>query len=318
MKIWQAARPARAAHRWPPGRNALVHGADGQRARPRRSENQRVRNIRSRRHSGPHGLVEDKDGNIWYPGNTGALIGSSIRRRARNRYPMPDPQAKDPHTFIFEKAGILWFTVRCQPHRRLDPTSGEISCSRRSRNPPRHGSIQGEIVLVQLASTRWRESIRRRWKSASTPCRIGFPSAPLAITSDDMIWSPTIRAGTWAFDPRPEGGRMAVSGAAPIRALRISGSTSHLVQRVRAKPNTVVASIPRRRSSRAGRFPAGATSSQHGRHEDGTSACQQPGQHRDLVPSPSRTSSSIASTTAAHGARRPDGSECRSPEAGSG
>jgi len=25
--------------------------------------------------SGPHGLVEDKDGNVWYTGNTGALIG---------------------------------------------------------------------------------------------------------------------------------------------------------------------------------------------------------------------------------------------------
>src|SRR5215831_15059186 len=52
-------------------------------------------------HSGPHGLVEDKDGAIWYTGNTGALIGKlDPRTGAVTEYTMPDPDAKDPHTLV--------------------------------------------------------------------------------------------------------------------------------------------------------------------------------------------------------------------------
>jgi len=35
-------------------------------------------------HSGPHGLVEDANGNIWYTGNTGALIGKLDPKTARS------------------------------------------------------------------------------------------------------------------------------------------------------------------------------------------------------------------------------------------
>ena len=64
-------------------------------------------------HSGPHGLVEDKDGNIWYTGNTGALVGKlDPKTGAVTEYKMPDPEAKDPHTLIFDQSGILWFTVQ--------------------------------------------------------------------------------------------------------------------------------------------------------------------------------------------------------------
>src|SRR5579859_7531925 len=60
-------------------------------------------------HSGPHGLTEDKDGDIWYTGNTGALIGKLNPKTGEDaEYRMPDPQAKDPHTLVFDHAGILW------------------------------------------------------------------------------------------------------------------------------------------------------------------------------------------------------------------
>src|SRR2546426_11509102 len=59
-------------------------------------------------HSGPHGLDEDKDGNIWYTGNTGALIGKlDPKTGAVTEYKMPDPDVKDPHTLIFDQSGIL-------------------------------------------------------------------------------------------------------------------------------------------------------------------------------------------------------------------
>src|SRR5437016_909075 len=74
-------------------------------------------------HSGPHGLDEDKDGNIWYTGNTGALIGKlDPKTGAVTEYKMPDPDVKDPHTLIFDQSGILWFTAQnSQPDRTARP-----------------------------------------------------------------------------------------------------------------------------------------------------------------------------------------------------
>src|SRR5437762_1477527 len=64
-------------------------------------------------HSGPHGLVEDKNGNVWYTGNTGALVGKvDPKTGAVTEFTMPDPEAKDPHTLVFDRQGILWFTLQ--------------------------------------------------------------------------------------------------------------------------------------------------------------------------------------------------------------
>jgi len=64
-------------------------------------------------HSGPHGLVEDRDGNIWYTGNTGALVGRLDPCTGNvTEYRMPEADATDPHTLVFDRTGILWFTVQ--------------------------------------------------------------------------------------------------------------------------------------------------------------------------------------------------------------
>ena len=40
---------------------------------------------------------------------------------------MPDPNAKDPHTLVFDRKGIAWFTLQnSNMVGRLDPESGEI------------------------------------------------------------------------------------------------------------------------------------------------------------------------------------------------
>ncbi len=40
---------------------------------------------------------------------------------------MPDPKAKDPHTPLFDKDGILWFSVQNGGFMgRLDPKTGDI------------------------------------------------------------------------------------------------------------------------------------------------------------------------------------------------
>jgi len=71
-------------------------------------------------HSGPHGLMEDREGNIWYTGNTGSLIGKlDPTTGAVTEYKTPEPG--DPHTLIFDKNGILWFTMQNATHGKGAP-----------------------------------------------------------------------------------------------------------------------------------------------------------------------------------------------------
>ena len=78
--------------------------------------------------TGPHGLVDDKAGNIWFTGNLTGLIGKlDPNTGIVTEYPLPDPNAKDPHTLNFDQSGILWFTVQqSNMVGRLDPATGAI------------------------------------------------------------------------------------------------------------------------------------------------------------------------------------------------
>jgi virginiamycin B lyase len=77
---------------------------------------------------GPHGLINDKDGNIWYAGNWGGHIGKlDVKTGQYKTYAMPDPKVRDPHTPLFDKNGILWFSAQNSGYMgRLDPKTGEI------------------------------------------------------------------------------------------------------------------------------------------------------------------------------------------------
>src|SRR5438046_4983685 len=72
--------------------------------------------------------MEDREGNIWYTGNTAALVGKLDPRTGKvTEYRMPDPEVVDPHTLQFDRKGILWFTAQnANRVGRLDPASGEI------------------------------------------------------------------------------------------------------------------------------------------------------------------------------------------------
>jgi virginiamycin B lyase len=78
--------------------------------------------------SGAHGLVSDRDGNIWYTGNSAGLIGKLDPKTGKvTEYGMPDPAARDPHTPLFDRSGILWFTVQGGGFiGRLDPKTGDV------------------------------------------------------------------------------------------------------------------------------------------------------------------------------------------------
>ena len=92
--------------------------------RPARSANTRLKSP----HTGPHGLAEDKDGNIWFTGNNLGLIGKlDPKTGITTEYPLPDKTAKDPHTINIAPDGMVWFTVQAgNMVGRLDPKSGDI------------------------------------------------------------------------------------------------------------------------------------------------------------------------------------------------
>jgi len=63
--------------------------------------------------TGPHNLIVDDDGMIWYAGNRAAHIGKMDPKDGSiQKFPMPDPAAKDPHTLVFNSEGDIWFTLQ--------------------------------------------------------------------------------------------------------------------------------------------------------------------------------------------------------------
>jgi virginiamycin B lyase len=98
--------------------------------------------------SGPHGVVADSEGNIWFTANHRGYVGQLNPRTGEvAEYPMPDPTARDPHTLVFDQNGVLWFTVqRGNFVGRLDPQTGTI---RLKPSPTPHSQPYGIVVNRQ-------------------------------------------------------------------------------------------------------------------------------------------------------------------------
>src|SRR5215510_10381425 len=107
---------------------------------------------------------------------------------------MPDPEAKDPHTLLFDRNGILWFTVQnANRIGRLDPKTGDIKLltppTAKSRPYGMAVNSKGTLFVVQfgtnsVASVDPATLQIREYKLpdlAARPRRI-------AITSDDIVW----------------------------------------------------------------------------------------------------------------------------------
>jgi len=63
--------------------------------------------------TGPHNLIVAPDSTVWFAGNRDAYIGALAPATGEiNRHPMPNPDAVDPHTLVFDGQGDIWFTVQ--------------------------------------------------------------------------------------------------------------------------------------------------------------------------------------------------------------
>ncbi len=144
---------------------------------------------------GPHGLIADNDGNIWYTAQLAGFVGRlDPRTGEQTQYRMPDPDARDPHTPIFDRTGTLWFTLQMSGMvGRIRPASGQVDVVHvpaKSSQP--YGikiNSKGEPWFVELTGGRVgkidpatfaiREYVLPH--AGSMPRRI-------AITDDDVIW----------------------------------------------------------------------------------------------------------------------------------
>jgi virginiamycin B lyase len=74
---------------------------------------QRFRKIDLLDASGPHNLVIDSKGALYFTGNLKGYIGrQSSNPPSESQFRMPDASVKDPHTLAFAPDGNLWFTAQ--------------------------------------------------------------------------------------------------------------------------------------------------------------------------------------------------------------
>jgi virginiamycin B lyase len=76
--------------------------------------------------AGPHGLVSDSGGNIWFTENTAGKIGR-VDARTGSISEFSVPGVGDPHTPVFGPDGALWFTAEeANSVTRMDTQNGQF------------------------------------------------------------------------------------------------------------------------------------------------------------------------------------------------
>src|SRR5713226_3921120 len=218
-------------------------------------------------HSGPHGLVEDQDGNIWYTANAAGLIGKLDPKTGEvSEYPMPDPTARDPHTLIFDPSGILWFSVQnANKLGRLDPKTGEIKLV----TPPTAGArpyglavnSKGIPFFVEFGAPKVGSIDPKTMEIREYPLPDpGARPRRIAITSDDVIWYTDFARGylgrldpatgkvtEWPSPGGPKSEPYGISAIKDVIWYSESGT----------KPNTVVRFDPKTEKFQAWVIPGG-------------------------------------------------------------
>ena len=122
---------------------------------------------------------------------------------------MPDKAAKDPHTAVFDRTGMMWFTLQISNMvGRLNPTTGEIKLVTMKTPDARPYGIKidaqgipwvacnGSNCLVRVDPTSMELTEHRLPDPATTVRR-------LDIAADGMIWYVNSSRGRLGrFDPR--------------------------------------------------------------------------------------------------------------------
>jgi virginiamycin B lyase len=218
---------------------------------------------------GPHGLISDRDGNIWYTAQLAGFVGRlDPKTGGQTQYRMPDSAARDPHTPIFDQRGTLWFTLQMSDMvGRILPSTGEVKVIRvPSASSQPYGikiNSKGEPWFVELTAGRVGRIDPTTFAIHEYPLpHAGSMPRRIAITADDVIWYTDYGRGYLGrLDPRT--GRATEfatpSGAGPDSqpyAITTAGNIVYYVESG-VTPNMVVRFDPSTRKFQSWPIPSG-------------------------------------------------------------
>jgi virginiamycin B lyase len=137
----------------------------------------------------PHGLLVDREGQVWYTGNGNGTIGhldpatgKVVEHRA--------PSGGDPHTLVIDDKGTIWFTVQ-GGHRigRLDRATGKIAEYKTRGNP--YGIAvdkAGYVWFCQLGGDRLGRVDPATGKITEMTLEAGSRPRRMAVAPDGSLW----------------------------------------------------------------------------------------------------------------------------------
>ena len=93
--------------------------------------------------AGPHGLVDDKAGNVWYTGMMRNAVGMLDPKTGKVvEHPMPEG-VRGPHvTPVIDPKGMVWFTIQSGAVGRINPQTGELKIAKPASAPTYPYGIQ--------------------------------------------------------------------------------------------------------------------------------------------------------------------------------
>jgi virginiamycin B lyase len=190
----------------------------------------------------PHGLLVDRDRQVWYTGNGNGTIGHldpATGKVTEHRA----PSGGDPHTLVIDDRGIIWFTVQSgQRIGRLDTKNGQITEYKTRGNPYGIGLDKtGAVWFCQLSGDRLGRLEPATGRITELPLSSGSRPRRLAAAPDGSLWVTLYGAGKlarvdpvaqrlvkeYALPAGPSGGPYAVSvdGAGIVWANEIRTDT---------------------------------------------------------------------------------------------
>jgi virginiamycin B lyase len=144
---------------------------------------------------GPHGLIADASGDIWFTAQLAGYVGRLDPETGETTaFHMPDPAARDPHTPIFDQKGTLWFTLQNSDMvGRIIPSTKEVKVMRvpTAASQP-YGIVvnsKGVPFFVELTGSRVASIDPDTMAVHEYPLPYaGTMPRRIALTSDDMVW----------------------------------------------------------------------------------------------------------------------------------
>jgi virginiamycin B lyase len=152
------------------------------------------------KNSGPHGLLADHGGNLWFTANFGGYIGKLDPRTGKiTQYPMPSEKADDPHTAVFDANGMLWFTLQSgNMVGRLDPKTGKIELKEVPTESALPDGIQinsKDVPIFCELGTNKMASINLTMAITEYTLPEGVRPRRLAIAADDTVYFTDFKSG---------------------------------------------------------------------------------------------------------------------------